>query len=92
VQSARWSLNVPSRCVHAEDSVVSEFAALALLSLASYISCRRIVHENKGLEPLIRCLGSNNADLQKNSIDTMSLLLQVILCCFYFLLDVHILV
>jgi Armadillo/beta-catenin-like repeat len=63
--------------VRLEDAIVNEFAALALLSLANYVSCKRMICENNGLELLIRCLGSHNADLQKNCIDTISLLLQV---------------
>jgi len=62
-----------------EETVVNEYAALTMLSLASYYSCKRTIFENKGIEALIRCLGSSDADVQKNSIDTLAILVQVCL-------------
>jgi len=37
------------------------------------------IYEQDGLEPLIRLLGSSDPDVQKNSIETISLMLQVLL-------------
>jgi Armadillo/beta-catenin-like repeat len=48
-----------------------------MLSLAGYYSCKRIICENKGIDAMIRCLSSNDADVQKNSIDTLAILVQV---------------
>ena len=54
-----------------------EFAGLCLTSLATDYSSKVAIYENNGLEPLVRCLSSPDPDVQKNSIETVSLLLQV---------------
>ncbi|KAK2168768.1 hypothetical protein LSH36_14g03039 [Paralvinella palmiformis] len=59
-----------------EDSVVHEFAALCLSALAIDFSSKVAIYEQDGLEPLIRLLGSSDPDVQKNSIETISLMLQ----------------
>ena len=61
----------------AEDSVVHEFAALCLSALAIDFSSKVAIYEQDGLEPLIRLLGSSDPDVQKNAIETISLMLQV---------------
>lgn len=59
-----------------EDTVVHEFAALCLTSLAIDYTSKVTICEQDALEPLIRCLGSHDPDVQKNSIETIALLLQ----------------
>ncbi len=60
-----------------EDSVVHEFAALCLVSLANDYSSKVAIYEQNGLEPLIRCLHSQDPDVQKNAIEAIASLLQV---------------
>lgn len=60
-----------------EDAVVHEFAGLCLSSLASDYTSKVAICEQDGLEPLVRCLNSHDPDVQKNSIETITLLLQV---------------
>ena len=60
-----------------EDTVVHEFAALGLSSMAAEFSSKITIYEQNGLEPLIGCLSSHDPDVQKNSIETITLLLQV---------------
>ena len=60
-----------------EDSVVHEFAALCLSAMAVDYSTKVTINEQNGLEALIRCLSSNDPDVQKNAIETISLMLQV---------------
>ena len=60
-----------------EDTVVHEFAALCLVSLANDYSSKVAIYEQDGLEPLIRCLNSHDPDVQKNSIETIASMLQV---------------
>jgi hypothetical protein len=60
-----------------EDTVVHEFAALCLASLAQDFSCKVSILEQDGLEPLIRCLSSVDPDVQKNAVETISLMLKV---------------
>ncbi len=60
-----------------EDVVVHEFAALCLMSLANDYSSKLTICEQEGLGPLIRCLNSQDADVQKNAIETVASLLQV---------------
>ncbi|ELT95018.1 hypothetical protein CAPTEDRAFT_165326 [Capitella teleta] len=59
-----------------EDTVVHEFAALCLASLAQDYSCKVSILEQDGLEPLIRCLSSADPDVQKNAVETISLMLK----------------
>ena len=60
-----------------EDTVVHEFAALCLVSLANDFSSKVAIYEQEGLEPLIRCLSSHDPDVQKNAIETIASMLQV---------------
>lgn len=61
-----------------EDTVVHEFAGLALCSMAQDFSSKVNIYQNNGMEPLIQCLGSHDPDVKKNAIETISLLLQVL--------------
>ena len=54
-----------------------EYAALCLVSLAKYYSCKRQICEHKGLELLIRSLSSPDPDVQKNCIEVITLILEV---------------
>ncbi len=73
-----------------EDTVVHEFAALCLVSLASDFSSKVAIYEQDGLEPLIRCLGSHDPDVQKNSIETIASMLQVSEhIVFFFITSIH---
>jgi len=62
---------------YTEETAVNEYAALCLVSLAKYYSCRRQICEHKGVELLIRGLSSSDADVQKNCIDAIALILEV---------------
>ena len=57
--------------------MVHEFAALCLCSLAQDFSSKVNIYEQDGLEPLIQCLNSHDPDVQKNAVETISLMLQV---------------
>ena len=57
--------------------MVHEFAALGLCALAQDFSGKVYIHEQDGMEPLIQCLSSSDPDVQKNGIETISLLVQV---------------
>lgn len=57
--------------------MVHEFAALCLSSLAIDFSSKVAICEHGGVEPLVRCLSANDPDVQKNAIETLSLMLQV---------------
>merc|ERR1712150_42776 len=59
-----------------EDTVVHEFSALCLASMANDFSSKVNIQEQDGVEPLLRLLSSNDPDVQKNAIETISLLLQ----------------
>ena len=55
-----------------------EFAALTLSSLAHDYSSKVMIDESKdGIESLVRCLQSTDPDVQKNSIETINLVLDV---------------
>ncbi|CAE1153737.1 Armadillo repeat-containing protein 3 [Acanthosepion pharaonis] len=58
-----------------EETIVLEFASLAL----GYMSCEYVskaeIFRNQGLEPLIRCLSNSDPDVQKNSLETITQLL-----------------
>jgi len=60
-----------------EESTVNEYAALCLVSLAKYYSCKRQICEQKGMELLLRGLGSSDPDVQKNCIEVIALILEV---------------
>ena len=60
-----------------EDTVVHEFSALCLASMANDFSSKVNIQEQDGIEPLIRLLSSHDPDVMKNAIETISLLLQV---------------
>ena len=65
------------RFCFAEDTVTHEFAALALASLAHDYSSKVMIDENNGMESLVRCLQSTDPDVQKNSVETINLVLDV---------------
>ena len=50
---------------------------MCLVSLAQDFTSKTTIFEADALEPLIRLLGSADPDVQKNAIETISLLLQV---------------
>ena len=54
-----------------------EFSALALSNMATEFSSKAAIFENQGIEPLVRCLGSHDPDVQKNGIEALALLLMV---------------
>ncbi|GAB1601677.1 armadillo repeat-containing protein 3-like, partial [Argonauta hians] len=55
-----------------ESTVIVEFASLGLNYMSNeYVSKSEILN-HQALEPLISCLGSNDPDVQKNSIETIS--------------------
>ena len=56
---------------------MNEYAALCLVSLAKYFSCKRQICEHKGVEQLIRGLSSSDPDVQKNCIEVIALVLEV---------------
>ncbi|XP_064608678.1 LOW QUALITY PROTEIN: armadillo repeat-containing protein 3-like [Liolophura sinensis] len=58
-----------------EETLVHEFAALALSSLATEFSTTVSIWECGGVEPLVRCLGSPDPDVQKNAIEALAKLL-----------------
>lgn len=58
-----------------EDAVCHEFAALAMSNMATEFSSKAAIFENGGIEPLVRCLGSHDPDVQKNGIEALALLL-----------------
>ena len=62
---------------YTEETAVNEYAALCLVSLAQYYRCRRQICEHKGVELLIRALSSSDADVQKNCIEAIALILEV---------------
>ena len=61
----------------AEDIVSHEFAALCLTSMAQDYSSKVTIFENDGLDAVIRCLSSMDPDVQRNAVETISLLLEV---------------
>jgi len=60
-----------------EETAVIEYAALCLVALAKYYSCKRQICEQKGVELLIRGLSSSDPDVQKNCIEVIALVLEV---------------
>ena len=60
-----------------EDSVCHEFSALALSNMSTEFSSKAAIFEHQGIEPLVRCLGSHDPDVQKNGIEALALLLMV---------------
>ena len=56
-----------------------EFAALGLSKMSQDFSSKVTIFESDGLESLIRCLSSSDPDVQKNSLETIALMLQVII-------------
>ena len=61
----------------AEDSVCHEFAALSMSNMATEFSSKAAIFDHSGVEPLVRCMMSNDPDVQKNSIEALALLLMV---------------
>lgn len=60
-----------------EDTLCHEFAALALSSMANDYTSKVVIFENDGMEALIRGISAGDPDVQKNSVEAISLLLQV---------------
>ncbi|XP_067661533.1 armadillo repeat-containing protein 3-like [Haliotis asinina] len=58
-----------------EDTVVHEFAALALSYMATEFSTKVSIFENNGIEPLVKCLSSTDPDVQKNAIEALAQML-----------------
>ncbi|XP_050417691.1 armadillo repeat-containing protein 3 [Patella vulgata] len=58
-----------------EDTVVHEFAALGLSALATEFTSKVVINESNGVEPLVRCLSSNDPDVQKNAIEALAQLM-----------------
>ena len=59
-----------------------EYATFCLSHLANDFVSKVAIYEQGTLEALIRLLSSPDPDVQKNSIETIALMLQV-LCIFY---------
>ncbi|KAK3779638.1 hypothetical protein RRG08_040361 [Elysia crispata] len=55
-----------------EDSVIHEFAALALSLMATEFTSKVAIHEAGSVEPLVRLLTSSDPDVQKNSIEALA--------------------
>ncbi|XP_021356632.1 armadillo repeat-containing protein 3-like isoform X1 [Mizuhopecten yessoensis] len=55
-----------------EDSVCHEFSALGLSNMATEFSSKSAIYENGGIEPLVKCLNSNDPDVQKNGIEALA--------------------
>ena len=62
---------------HSEDVVVHEYATFCLSHLANDFTSKIAIYEQGTLEALIRLLSSTDPDVQKNSIETITLMLQV---------------
>ena len=45
--------------------------------MATEFSSKAAIFEHQGIEPLVRCLGSHDPDVQKNGIEALALLLMV---------------
>ena len=54
------------------DTVVNEFAALAVSFMATEFSSKVTIFDNGGVEPLVRLLSSSDPDVQKNSIEALA--------------------
>ncbi|XP_076467502.1 armadillo repeat-containing protein 3-like isoform X2 [Babylonia areolata] len=54
------------------DSVVNEFAALAVSYMATEFSSKGTIFDNGGIEPLVKLLSSTDPDVQKNSIEALA--------------------
>nr|KAG5705421.1 hypothetical protein BaRGS_004548 [Batillaria attramentaria] len=54
------------------DTVVHEFAALALSYMATEFSSKVTIFDHGGVEPLIKLLSSPDPDVQKNSIEALA--------------------
>lgn len=59
-----------------EDVLCHEFASLALVSMAAEFSCKVEIFEQGGLEAIVKLLSSPDCDVQKNSVEAVSLLVQ----------------
>ena len=60
-----------------EEVVVHEYATYCLMHLSNDFTSKIAIYEQGTLESLIRLLNSTDPDVQKNSIDTIALMLQV---------------
>jgi len=63
--------------VFAANSVVHEFAFFCLSSLAVDFSAKITIAEKGGLPLLIKGLSSKDPDIQRSSVETLALILQV---------------
>jgi len=46
-------------------------------NMATEFSSKAAIFDHSGVEPLVRCMMSNDPDVQKNSIEALALLLMV---------------
>ncbi|XP_062608563.1 armadillo repeat-containing protein 3-like isoform X1 [Saccostrea cucullata] len=58
-----------------EDTVVHEFAGLGLSNMATEFSSKATIFESGGVDALVKCLGSSDPDVQKNSVEALAQLL-----------------
>lgn len=58
-----------------EETIVLEFASLALCYMSSEYVSKADIFRSQGLEPLVRCLSNSDPDVQKNSLETITQLL-----------------
>jgi len=72
-------------CVHAANVVVHEFAFLCLSSLAVDFTAKITIADKGGLPLLVRNLSSPDPDIQKNCIETLTLMLLVSHFASYFI-------
>uniref|UniRef100_A0A3Q4G6S8 Armadillo repeat containing 3 n=1 Tax=Neolamprologus brichardi TaxID=32507 RepID=A0A3Q4G6S8_NEOBR len=68
---------IPSIIEKLSLEVVHEFATLCLASLSEDFLCKAQIFDNKGLPTLIQLLSSSDPDVKKNSLETISNLVQV---------------
>ena len=57
--------------------MIHEFAALCLSLMATEFTSKVAINEASGVEHLIRLLGANDPDVQKNSIEAIAQLVMV---------------
>lgn len=66
-----------------DNEIVQEYAALSLSSLAADFTAKIAITLNGGLTQLVKCLGSDDPDVVKNSIETIALTIQVAINCIF---------
>jgi len=77
VTSLTYLLTYFCLCVEAANLVVHEFAFLCLSSLAVDFTAKITIAEKGGLPLLVNSLSSSDPDIQRNSVETLALVLQV---------------